>query len=103
MSGKRYSNRVRIALQLNDLAVLNFSFFLATYYSHSQTLFWKNQKQTLFLLFLNLLWAFLTSYGDIYAIRRVIKIEKELNKTFSDIAPLFNHFRYCLLLSIIRF
>jgi len=81
MSGKRYSHRVRFLFQLNDLVVLNLSFFLATYYFKSQTLFWKDQKQTIFLLVLNLLWIVLTSYGDIYAIRRVIKIDKELNRS----------------------
>jgi putative colanic acid biosynthesis UDP-glucose lipid carrier transferase len=80
MSGRRYSNRIKIIFQLNDLVVLNLSYFLSTYYFQTHTFFWKDNKQTIFLLLLNLLWAFLTSYGDIYAIRRVIKIEKELNR-----------------------
>jgi putative colanic acid biosynthesis UDP-glucose lipid carrier transferase len=81
MAGKRYSHRVRFVFQLNDLVVLNISFFLASYYFQSHTLFWKDQKQSIFLLVLNLLWIVLTSYGDIYAIRRVIKIHKELNRS----------------------
>ena len=82
MSGRRYSNRLKIVFQLNDLIVLNVSYFLSTYYLQSHIYFWKDPKQTIFLLILNLLWVVLTSYGDIYAIRRVIKIEKELNRTF---------------------
>lgn len=82
MAGKRYSNRVKFAFQFNDLFVLNISFFIASFYFKSHSLIWSDQKQILFLLFLDLLWVFLTSYGDIYAIRRVIKIENELNKTF---------------------
>jgi len=82
MPGRRYSNRIKIVFQLNDLVVLNLSYILSSYYLHSSRYFWNDNKQMLFLLFLNLLWVVLTSYGDIYAIRRVIKIEKELNRAF---------------------
>ena len=81
MAGKRYSNRVKCVLQFNDLIVLNISYFLSIYYFQSHTFFWKDNKQILFLLLLNLLWVVLTSYGDIYAIRRVIRIDQELNRT----------------------
>ena len=89
MAGRRYSNRIKFVFQINDLVVLNVSYFLSIYYFQSHILFWKDSRQTIFLLLLNLLWIFLTSYGDIYAIRRVIKIENELNRAF---LVMFIHF-----------
>jgi putative colanic acid biosynthesis UDP-glucose lipid carrier transferase len=82
MPGRRYSNRLKIVFQLNDLIVLNLSYFISTYYFQSHTFFWEDNRQSVFLLLLNLLWVVLTSYGDIYAVRRVIKTENELNKVF---------------------
>jgi len=82
MAGRRYSNRLKIAFQINDLIVLNLSYFLSIYYFQAHLYFWNDSRQSIFLLLINLLWVVLTSYGDIYAIRRVILIDKELNRTF---------------------
>src|ERR1035437_1994046 len=82
MAGKRYSNRLKVAFQINDLIAVSLSYFLSTYYLQSHIYFWKHNRQSIFLLIINLLWLVLTSYGDIYAIRRVIKMDKELNRTF---------------------
>lgn len=82
MPGKRYSNRVKFVFQVNDLVVLNLSYFIFTIVSGYNNDFLSNHKQTVFILFLNLLWVVLTSFGNIYAIRRVIKIDKEIKQSF---------------------
>lgn len=83
MPGKRYSNRVKFVFQVNDLAVLNFSYFISTVVLKYNNSFFFNRTQTVLLLFLNLLWVVLTSFGNIYAIRRFIKIEKEIKQSLS--------------------
>src|ERR1035437_2210207 len=81
MPGKRYSNRVKFVFQLNDLVVLNLSYFISTFVSKYNNDFLSNQKQIILILFLNLLWVILTSFGNIYAIRRVIKIDEEIKRS----------------------
>lgn len=81
MPGKRYSNRVKFVFQLNDLVVLNLSYFISTIVFKYNNDFLNNQKQTILILFLNLLWVGLTSFGNIYAIRRAIQIDKEVKQS----------------------
>jgi undecaprenyl-phosphate galactose phosphotransferase/putative colanic acid biosynthesis UDP-glucose lipid carrier transferase len=82
MPGKRYSTRVKFVFQLNDLVVLNLSYFISTFVTKYNSDFLSNQKQIILILFLNLLWVILTSFGNIYAIRRVIKIDEEIKRSF---------------------